>query len=163
MEFISSFTKTLVCVIVISFILKSLLPKSALEKYINFVIGLIVSVTLVGAFSNAGAVNFEDIVIADEGSTITEQEARGIYNRKLADGIETDLKRSVRGIVYEVSGCESECDVMLRLEMDGSVSAVDGIYVRVYGYCDNAVLRDEISRRMQLDTGIVHIGGDGYE
>ncbi len=163
MEYISSFTKTLVCVMVISFILRSLLPRSTLEKYINFVIGLIVSVTLVGAFSNAGVIEFEDIAIARSDGVISENDARGIYNRKIAESFEMELKRSVHETVREVSGLESECDVMLKLDLDGSVTEIEGIYVKVYGLYDREALCSVISERLGVDEKIIHIGGAEYE
>ena len=158
MDYIGSFTKTLACVVIISFILKSLLPRSTLEKYINFVIGLVVSITLVGAFFNAGAINFDCFDIEDNAS-VSKQEAEKIYNTKVRELFEKEIKRSVKDTVENVCGCESECDVMLKVDEEGNAAGIEGVYVRIYGIYDEQTVRRALCEKLGVDAGQVYIEG----
>lgn len=159
MEYISSFTRTLACVIIISFVLRALLPRSSLEKYINFVIGLVIAVTLAGAFSTVGAPDLDDILPQASAEGMSEDEARVIYNAGLRTEFEKRLKQSVTDIVQAEFACECECDIMLQETTDGSVSGIDGIYLRIYGVYNAVDVRTAVAEALELDEKIIHIGG----
>lgn len=159
MEYISSFTKTLTCVIIISFVLRALLPRSSLEKYINFVIGLIISVTLVGAFSTVGIPILDDVLPQETAEGMTESEARAIYNAGLRTEFEKSLKRRVADIVQAKFAREIECDIMLSEDTDGTICGIDGIYIRIYGVHNATDVRKTVAEALELDEKIIHVGG----
>lgn len=160
MEFISSFTVTVVCVIVLSFILRAVMPRSTLEKYADFVIGIIVTITLVGSFINADVSDLNDIIIADADSSFSKEDASKVYNEMIAQRFAENLRTQICGFIMERFGCECDADVMLDYDSNGGVSGVSGIYIKIYGACDETAAIREVAEKFEVDKSIVHIGGN---
>ena len=157
--YISSFTITVVCVILLSFILRAMMPRSGLEKYVNFVIGIIVTITLVGSFLGVPHLDFDEIVSADTSSALTKENAATLYNEKVAESFRTNLEKSVNEYVENVYSTSCETDVMLRMGTDGKVEAIDGVYVTVSGSVDAGALRQDVTKQFGLEADVVHIAG----
>lgn len=155
--YISSFTITVVCVILLSFILRAMMPRSSLEKYVNFVIGIIVTITLVGSFMGVPQLDFDEIVSADTSQTLTKENAAVLYNEKIAQQFRDNMENSISGYVQSVYGIECETDVMVNLNPDGTVSGVDGVYINLYGIADETALRREVAGQFGLSADIIHI------
>ena len=155
--YISSFTITVVCVILLSFILRAMMPRSSLEKYVNFVIGIIVTITLVGSFMGVPQLDFDEIVSADTSQALTKENAAVLYNEKIAQQFRDNMENSISGYVQSVYGIECETDVMVNLNPDGTVSGVDGVYINLYGIADEAALRREVAGQFGLSADIIHI------
>ena len=156
-EYIRSFTITVVCVILLSFILRALMPRSALEKYVNFIIGILVTITLVGSFTGAPQLDFDEIVRADTSDALTKENAAVLYNEKITDSFRANLEQSVSEYVQSVYGIECDTDAMLIVDMDGKTAGIDGVYIRMYGIADAATVRQDVSSQFGIPADAVHI------
>ena len=155
--YISSFTITVVCVILLSFILRAMMPRSSLEKYVNFVIGIIVTITLVGSFMGAPQLDFDEIVSADTSQAMTKENAAILYNERIAQQFRDNMENSISSYVQSVYGIECETEVMVNLSTDCTESGVDGVYINLSGSADEAALRREVAGRFGLSADIIHM------
>ena len=156
-EHLNSFTITVVCVILLSFILRALMPRSALEKYVNFIIGLLVTITLVGSFTGIPQLDFDDIVSADTSDALTKENAAILYNEKITSSFRSNLEQSVREYVQSACGMECDAEVMLTVGEEGQTAGIDGVYIRMYGIADTAAIRQGISAQFGIPAEAVHI------
>ena len=156
-EYSSSFTITVVGVILLSFILRALMPRSALEKYVNFIIGVLVTITLIGSFTGIPQLDFDEIVSADTSDALTKENAAMLYNEKITDNFRINLEQSVREYVQSVYGMECDAEAMLTVGEDGTAAGIDGIYIRMYGTADMAAVRRDVSSQFGIPAEAVHI------
>lgn len=155
--YISSFTVTVVCVILLSFILRAMMPRSSLEKYVNFIIGIIVVITIAGSFAGAAEFDFDDVIEADTSEALTRENASVMYNMKIADSFRTRLEESVSEYVLSICAAECETDIMISTDEEGAVTGVDGVYVRLYGAAGIDELRRALSKQFGFSGDIIHI------
>ncbi len=158
--YIGSFTVVVACMVILSFILRSLMPEGALSKYINFIIGIIVSITIAGAFLNANSLDLQALIELPDQSSFSTEQANELYNEKVIERFKENICTHVRRTIYEKTGEKCECDVMLNVDLNGEILGIDGIYISVNEGCDKEMIKSIVSSELQVDLGIVHIGGD---
>lgn len=158
-SYIGSFTITVVCMVVLSFILRALMPDGSLGKYVDFVIGIVVSITIAGSFVNVGADNFENIIDMSYQNTFTKEEAQALYNERITENFKSDFAERVKAIVTQNTGIQCEVQIMLSIDTDGAILGVDGIYVSMHDVCDTENVKTILSNELEVDKQIIHIGG----
>ena len=158
-QYIGSFTITVVCMVILSFILRALMPEGGLGKYVDFVIGIIVSITIAGSFTNVGAGDFENIIDISNQQSFTKEEAGALYNEKISESFKKTLAERVKLLVRENTGSECDTEIMLNVDTDGAVLGVEGIYVRMHDACDTEGVKSILAGELEVDEEIVHIGG----
>ncbi len=158
-RYIGSFTVVVVCMVVISFILRSLMPEGTLSKYINFIIGIIVSITIASAFLNMNSLDLESLIQLPEQSSFDTARAKQLYNEKVIERFKENICLRVRRAIYDKTGKDCECDVMLNIDMEGEILGIDGIYINSNKGLDNEIIKSVVSSELEVDHSIVHIGG----
>lgn len=158
-RYIGSFTVVVVCMVVISFILRSLVPEGTLSKYINFIIGIIVSITIASAFLNMNSLDLESLIQLPEQSSFDAAQAKQLYNEKVIERFKENICLRVRRVIYDKTGKDCECDVMLNIDMEGEILGIDGIYINSNKGLDNEIIKSVVSSELEVEPGIVHIGG----
>ena len=158
MGHISSFTVTVVCIIILSFILRAVMPRSSIAKYADFVIGMIVAITLAGSFVNTDTAGIAEIITAGAENAFSKEASSKIYNEAVAEKFTESVRRQVCGVIREKFGCECEADVMTDIDTSGSVKGISGIYIKLYGVCDADDVTDTVSQKFGVMKEDVHIG-----
>ena len=158
-SYISSFTITVVCMVVLSFILRALMPDGSLGKYVDFVIGIVVSITIASSFVNVGADDFENIIDMSYQNTFTKEEAQALYNERILENFKKNFAERLKVIVTENTGIQCEVQIMLSVDTDGAIVGVEGIYVSMYDECDTENVKSILARELDVDKEIIHIGG----
>ncbi len=158
-QYINSFTITVVCMIILSYILRSIMPVGNIGKYINFIIGLIVSITIFSAFANTDEIDFGDTFALAESETMTKEEANIIYNERIAERTKENIKNKVCDIVFEHTNENAECDVLLEVDTDGKIVGITGIYIKNDNYNNVDKIKSKIAKEFGIDDSFVHIGG----
>ncbi|MBE7026918.1 MAG: hypothetical protein E7410_05080 [Ruminococcaceae bacterium] len=158
-DYISSFTITVVCMVILSFVLRALMPQGSLGKYVEFVIGTVVSITIAGSFANIQADSFENITDIPYQSTFTKEDAQALYNERIIENFKINFTKRVQKLVKENTNIECEVEIMISVDTDGAILGVDGIYVRMYDACDTENVKNILSRELEVDKQIIHIGG----
>ncbi len=162
-QYISSFTITVVCMVILSFILRALMPNGSLGKYVDFVIGIVVSITIASSFVNAYTEDFENIIDISYQNSFTKEEAQALYNERILENFKKDFAERVKMIVTENMGVECEAEIMISVDTDFTILGVEGIYVRMYDGYDEESIINILSRELEVDKEIIHIGGIGLD
>ena len=158
-DYISSFTITVVCMVILSFVLRALMPQGNLGKYVDFVIGIVVSITIASSFSNIQADSFENIADIPYQSTFTKEEAQALYNERMIENFKINFAKRLEEIIKESTGISCETEIMLSLDTDANIQGIDGIYISMYDACDTEKLKTILARELEVDKQIIHIGG----
>ena len=136
-----------------------MMPRSNIEKYVNFVIGIIVTITLIGAFTQVEQLDFDEVVRADTSDSLTKENAAILYNEKITQNFRINLEGRISEYVQSVYGVQCEKDVMLDVKTDATVSGIIGVYIDLYGIADTAAVRQDVAKQFGFDAGIIQIGG----
>ena len=162
-DYINSFTITVVCMVVLSFILRTFAAKGTLGKYVGFVIGVVVSITIASSFVNVGADNFENIIDIPDYNNFTKEEAKAMYNEKILEEFKKNFAKRVEMTVTENTSLPCEVQIMLSVDIDYNISGIEGIYVKMYDVCDTEHIKTIISNEFEVDKQNIHIGGVGVD
>ena len=95
MEFLHSFTVTVLCVVFLCFFCESLAPEGRFGKYTALVTGLIISLAIVNAFLQIRSVEFESITVQPSKAQQTATEENGV-TAQFAEALAAEVKQRVK-------------------------------------------------------------------
>lgn len=127
MEAVGGWVQNLVVIMILAAIVEFILPRSSMERYVRFIIGLVIILVILTPLTRLLSVDFifnENILAADkafeEKLLAARLDNKDIYNEKTI--IETFRKKLIMEIDKDLKSIDGVRETIIRIEMEEELS-----------------------------------------
>ncbi len=159
MEWLSGFTITVLCVVLLTSVMNALMPDGNLSKFINMVLGMVVMVTIIGSAIGLTKLDFDKVFAVDAARDFNRENAAEAYNRQIAQNFEARLAEEIAVFIKTNYGIDASVSAKAAVDANNNVTGVQSIAVRVPVWADAVTIRKDLAKVYGVSTKDITVGG----
>lgn len=155
MGWLSGFTLTILCVIILTFLCNAMMPDSKLSSYVNLVLGLVVTITIIDAALGVRNISFDEVFAFENAPEISRENAALTYNASIAQKFQENLQDNIQAYIQNTFSQHAQVSVRLQVNADGNVAGIDTI--DIITHADAGQVQRQISAQYGVRTDVITV------
>ena len=133
MQWINGFITSITCVVMLTAACNALLPDGSISKFVRLVMGIIVTITLLGAITGLNEIDFDKVFAFDIEHAIGREALQATQEERVARHFAVNVARDVEMRIYDAFGYRITAEVSVRYDSEGRLSGIEGITIDASG------------------------------
>lgn len=161
MGWLTSFTITVLCVVLITSIMSAIMPEGNLQKFVHLILGIIVMITIVSAAIGITKIDFDNVFALDTTSTLNKENAALEYNKQVVLHFEARLSADIVAFIKRNYNVDAAVVAKACVNQNNTVTGIESIEIQLPAWADATAIRKDIAKTYGVDIKDVLVGGTG--
>jgi len=150
-DWLNGFIITILCTVLLTALCNALMPEGNLAKYANMILGLVVTVIVLGSIIGIRNIDF-DMLFNIDLPRPDMQSGTALYAENIADTFCINLAENIQTRIMQEFACEIDAVVSVTVDEQGNINGIDTISVNIPPYADSDAIISFIAQTYGADN-----------